>query len=75
MKREIRFLYKLLLKPDGKVLDVRKVIEMYHKYDEFRNEVLNSEEAPETMKGFFPKVEMPKYLEWVQQYVIKEEYE
>lgn len=73
MKREVRCLYKLLLKPDGKVLDVRKVLEIYEEYSDFRDKVLGADEAPVVMKGYFPEMGMPKYLEWVKQYLIEEE--
>jgi hypothetical protein len=73
MKREVRCLYRLLLKPGGKVLDVRNVLEIYEEYNMFRDKVLNADEAPAIMKGYFPKMDMPKYLEWVKQYLIKGE--
>lgn len=76
MKREVLCLYKRLLKPNGKVLNLKKMIGFYEEYHDFRNRVLNSPEAPWPLKNEFkysPTVKMPLYLKWAKKYMVEDE--
>lgn len=71
MQREVRCLYRLLLKPNGKVLDLYKVFEVYEEWDKFREFVRNTEETPGIIRSLsLPHVEMPQYLKWIRKYLM-----
>lgn len=70
MQRELRWLYRALLKSDGQLVDIREIIGMYSRYNAFRKEIQESNIAPGTLKNSLPPVKMPKYLDWVSQYVV-----
>lgn len=59
-----------LLKESGTVLDLRKMIGFYEEYNDLRARVMNSAEAPSTLKVSLPPLKMPKYLKWVKQYLV-----
>lgn len=73
MRREIRWVYKALLKPDGKVVNVQELISLYDRYNEFRKEIQESDVAPGTLKASLPPLKMPNYLEWLSQYIVRED--
>jgi len=70
MRRELRWIYKALLKPDGKVVEIRELIGFYDRYNAFRKEIQESNVAPGTLKNSLPPVKMPRYLEWLSQYIV-----
>lgn len=70
MRREVRCLYRKLLKEDGKILDLKKIIGFYDEYNDLRGRILNSREAPGTLKNSLPPLKMPQYLKWIRQYLI-----
>ncbi len=70
IKREVRYLYLALLKNDGAILNLKKMINFYEEYNDLRGRVLSSREAPSTLKVSMPPLKMPKYLKWVKQYLM-----
>jgi hypothetical protein len=72
MRRELRWIYKALLKPEGEVVNIRELISLYDRYNEFRKEIQESKVAPGTLKNSLPPLKMPNYLEWLSQYIIRE---
>lgn len=70
LKREVRYLYLALLKEQGRTMDLRKIIGFYEEYEDLRNRALASDEAPKALKNNLPPLKMPKYLQWVKQYLI-----
>jgi len=70
MRREVRCLYRALLKEDGVMLDLHKMIGFYEEYNDLRDRVMSSQEAPGTLKNNLPPLKMPKYLQWAKQYLI-----
>ena len=74
MRREVRCLYKALLKEDGVMLNLKKMIGFFEEYRDLRTRVLCSNEAPPSLKaGLVYELKMPKYLKWVKKYLIKGE--
>ena len=70
IKREVRCLYLALLKEGRTVLDLKKMIGFYEDYNDLRARVMNSAEAPSTLKVSLPPLKMPKYLKWAKQYLV-----
>lgn len=70
MRRELRWIYKLLLKPNGRVASLKKILGRYEQYETFRQELAEDEDTPGSLKASLHPVEMPKYLKWASQYVI-----
>ncbi len=68
--REVKWLYKKLLKPDGSVLNLKKIIGFYDEYNDLRGRILNSREAPGTLKHSLPPLKMPLYLKWAKKYLV-----
>lgn len=69
IRREVRYLYLALLKP-GAVLDLAKIIGFYDEYNGLRDRVMNSQEAPAALKRDLVPLSMPKYLDWVREYLM-----
>lgn len=70
MKREVRCLYRALLKPD-QLLSLRKILQMYREWDAFRDLIDSTDEAPAAMKRIFmPQLDAPQYINWAKKYLI-----
>lgn len=71
MKREVRCMYKALLKENQIILGLEKILQMYDEWDAFRNMIESTDEAPASMKRIFiPQLDTPKYLKWAKRYLI-----
>lgn len=70
IKREVGCLYRKLLKQDGKVLNLKKIIGFYEEYNNLRSRIFNSDEAPYSLKVDLHPLKMPQYLIWIKQYLI-----
>jgi hypothetical protein len=68
--REVRYLYKKLLKEDGRMLNLKRVIGFYDEYNDLRGRVLGSREAPYTLKIDLRPLKMPLYLKWAKKYLV-----
>jgi len=71
MKREVRHLYLTLFQKNGKVVDLKKIVGYYEKYDQFRDDVMASDDAPRILKHSLMVMRMPKFLIWAKGYFIK----
>lgn len=69
MQREVKHLYKLLLKGNGKISDLNKILAFYEDFGKLTDLIKNNPEAPGNT--FIPSVRMPKYLKWTKQYLVK----
>jgi len=67
--REIKCLYKLVLKDHGKLSDLHKIVEFYSAYDKLTDLIKNNPEVPGNT--YIPSVKMPKYLQWAKKYLSK----
>jgi len=70
MRRELRWLYRLLLKSNGRVVSIRRVLGSYEEYEALRKRLGEDEDTPGSLKSSLRPVNKPGYLEWVSQYVI-----
>lgn len=75
VKREVKYLYKKLLKPDGRILNLKNVIGFYDEFNDFVKRVHTSEESPDALKSKFgwssmSRLEMPLYLKWAKKYLM-----
>jgi len=70
MRREPKYLYLLLLK-EKKFINLRKIMVYYNKYNDLLN-LANGTDMPENIKEQLPPLKMPKYLEWVKKYIIRD---
>ena len=70
IRREVRCLYLALLKKDGVVLNLSDMVGYYEEYIDLRGRIINSQEAPSTLKVGLPPLKMPKYLKWVKKYLV-----
>jgi len=73
VKRELKWIYKALLKPDRIRVQVSELVGFYKEYDEFRSKVLNSNVAPATLKMSLPPVKKPQYVTWIEKFLCEEE--
>ena len=71
IKREIRCIYLALLKGNRSVLNLKNMIRFYEEYDGLRIRVMGSDDAPSTLKVSMPPLNMPRYLKWAKQYLIR----
>jgi len=69
MRREVKYLYRRLLKKNGRVLDLKNIIGFYDEYNDLRGRALNNQEAPRELKYYLPAIKMPKYLQWAKQFL------
>lgn len=72
IKREVRCLYKALLKEDGEQVSVTELVGHYLEYNAFRQKILNSRVASARLKANLPPLKTPKYVSWVQKYLVEE---
>ena len=70
IRREVRCLYLALFKDKGNILSLSKMIGYYEEYNDLRARALASKETPMALKNNLPPLEMPKYLQWIKQYLI-----
>lgn len=70
MRRELRWIYKALLKPCGRVISIKRVLGLYEQYESLRKEIGEDKDAPGSLKSALHPIEMPKYLKWISQYII-----
>jgi hypothetical protein len=69
IRREVKYLYLRLLKEQGKIADVKHVHNFYSTYGKLRMLLKLNPEVPD--KIYLPAIKMPKYLQWIKKYVIK----
>lgn len=69
-RREIRWIYKALLKPQRKVVNINNILGYYDRYETLRNDLEHDVEAPSSLKAALVQVKKPKYLQWISEYVI-----
>ena len=72
IRREVRCLYKALLREKGVTFNLKEMIGFFDEYQNLRDRVLRSREAPPSLKaGLIYDYKMPNYLKWVKKYLIK----
>ena len=70
IRREVRCLYKVLLKEKGIIFNLKEMIGFFDEYQNLRDRVLRSDEAPPSLKaGLMYEYKMPKYLKWAKKYL------
>lgn len=74
MKREIRYLYLLMLKNRKRILNISKYIGYYYMYRELAGKACADPDCPSSIQGImlpdWPRP--PKYLKWAEKYLVKE---
>jgi hypothetical protein len=71
MKREVRNLYSMMLRPDGSIINLRLYIKYYDEYnklaDKIENDTLN---VPRRVRSIiFGSIPKPVYIEWIKTYM------
>jgi hypothetical protein len=69
MRREVKFLYLLMLKKQS-VVDLKTAYKFYNLYKKSHDLLIANTWIPGT--DYLTRVKMPKYLEWAKQYIVKE---
>lgn len=69
MQREVKFLYRLVLKNNGKISDLKQIFAFYNDYNKLIDLLKNNPEVPS--KTYLPSMKMPKYLQWAKKYSTK----
>jgi len=73
-KREVRFLYLMLLKNNRRIVNIKKAIGYYNKYTELEKIAQNDPDCPEAIRARVAgSIAVPKYLEWVKEYIKEDE--
>lgn len=73
VKREIKWLYRALLKPERVRVEVTELVGFYKEYEEFRRKVIDSNVAPATLKTSLPPLKKPQYVSWVEKFLYEDE--
>lgn len=71
IKREVKWLYRALLRNGGRVVSLSKTIGYYDKHAEYRDELQKDPDTPSTLKAKMQPVIAPQYLRWAKQYLVK----
>lgn len=69
-RRELRWVYKALLKPNRQVANISNILGYYDRYDTLRNDLESDIEAPSSLKAALVPINKPKYLQWISEYVV-----
>lgn len=69
VKREIKWLYRALLKPECVRVQVAELVGFYNEYEDFRHKVLSSNVAPTMLKNTLPVIKKPQYVQWVEKFL------
>ena len=69
MKRQVRWIYKAILKTGGVVESIDKQIAYYDSYGALRKQILEDEAAPSKLKVALPPINPPKYMKWIKEYL------
>ena len=70
MKREARCLYKLLLDKNGRLFDLKRIIDFYDTYAKIQLESRSAIGLPESLMNILNPIVKPNYLKWVAKYLI-----
>jgi len=69
VRRELKWLYRALLKNEGKTINLNELVGWYDEYTNFRLRALKSDNAPSSLKVALPPINIPKYIQWIKQYM------
>jgi hypothetical protein len=68
MKRHIFYLYKRLLKENGKIVSLKDIFQLYDDYEDVRMRI-EGDLMPRSFDHNMPKIKLPKYLKWIKEYL------
>ena len=68
MKREVRNLYKALLKDRGITASVNEFIEAYDEYNTYKESVMSNSIKRRVIRVYLPAIKKPQYIEWAEKY-------
>lgn len=74
MKREIRYLYLLMLKNKKRILNIDKYIGYYYLYRDLAGKAYDDPDCPVSIQQniiILSRPRPPKYLKWVEKYLVK----
>ena len=69
MQRQVKCLYKLMLKDRGRVANLKGIISFYDDYNKLTSLVKNNKDAPGAAFTYIPNIKMPK--QWAKKYLVK----
>lgn len=76
-KREVRYLYPFILKSDGYIVDVKKAIGFYDRYNAWARDLAVDPDCPSTIRKCLilgPEgIRMPNYLKWARSRLVDKE--
>jgi hypothetical protein len=73
-KREVRYLYLMLLKNNHRIINIEKAIGYYDQYSKLEKKAQNDPDCPEAIRArVVGSVIMPLYLYWAKEYIVEED--
>jgi len=71
MKREVRNLYKALLRDRHMLAHIDDFVDAYDEYNAYKDSVASSVVKRRVIKVYLPAIKKPQYIEWAEKYRIK----
>ena len=68
VKRELYYVYRAIFRGENQV-NIKKLINYYDEYNDFRQKILGDLSAPSTIKTQLVPIRPPKYIIWLKKFV------
>jgi len=70
MRREVRNLYKALLRERYGIANLNEFIDAHNEYNDYRESVCSSPVKRKVIKIYLPTIKKAQYIKWAEQYLL-----